>query len=308
MHYFIVLAVIAVITTAAFFALRLTNPTLQRYVLGAGGAAVVVWTLLCSFHQIPAGHVGLQYSFGAIAGKTADGLQTILPWRTLRPASIRVQSMRFSKLESFSRESQDVYLRAVVNFHVAGEGIVPLYTNVGPSYFAILIEPRVNQYLKDETVKLSSVDVAPNRETIRKAVRDRLTAELRSHSIVVDDFVIENITFSKEFQAAIESKQAQTQLALAEQEKVAAERARAQQAIERAKGEGESVLQRALKEAEANRAVAASITPELVHYNTVQRLAPNVSVMLLPAGQQFVLGSDVLKSAQRTPAATPPRQ
>ena len=38
----------------------------------------------------------------------------------------------------------------------------------------VLIEPRVAQNFKDETVKYKSVDIAPNREKIRQAVRQRL--------------------------------------------------------------------------------------------------------------------------------------
>ena len=54
-----------------------------------------------------------------------------------------------------------------------------------------------------------------------------------------------------------------------------------------------ATLIKAQKEAEANRVLTKSITPELIKYLTVQKLAPNVSVVMIPSGSQFILRSDL---------------
>lgn len=126
-------------------------------------------------------------------------------------------------------------------------------------------------------------------------VRERLTNELQAHSIAVQDLLIDNISFTPKFQQAIEEKQAQSQLALAEREKVAGEKAKADQAIEAAKGRAASILLEAEKQADANRKLAESITPAYVQYIFATKLAPNVSVMMVPSGQSFILGADMLK-------------
>ena len=107
---------------------------------------------------------------------------------------------------------------------VSPKFIQDLYRDVGADYFDILVRPRVLQAFKDETVKYTSVLVAPNRETIRKTVRERLTNELKAHSIAVQDLLVDNISFTKKFQDSIEEKQSQTQLALAERAKVEGEK------------------------------------------------------------------------------------
>ena len=144
-------------------------------------------------------------------------------------------------------------------------------------------------------MKYKSVDIAPHREEIRKSVRERLVIELKANSIVVEDLLLDNIAFGPEFQGAIEEKQKQSQLALAEREKVAGEQAKADQAIEQARGTAQSILVNAEKQAEANRKLAQSITPEYIQYIFASKLSPNVNVMMVPSGQQFILSPEMLK-------------
>ena len=260
---------------------------------------MVFITFFASVHQVPAGHIGVVYEFGGIKGQIGEGLQFVAPWRNVLLANIQVQRRVFDKLNSFSEESQDVFVRASLNVRVSPQTIQQLYRTVGPNFFNVLVESRVIQNFKDETVKYKSVEIAPNRENIRKAVRERLEKELSPFSIEVVDLLLDNIDFNPEFKKAIEDKQIATQRALEEQQKIEGEKHKAQQAIERAKGEGSAILFRAEKEAEANRKLAASLTPELVRYAMVQKLSDKIQVMMLPSGQNFILDSDILRGAPR---------
>lgn len=262
--------------------------------------AAIVTTIWNMAYQVPAGHVGIVYTFGGITGQRGEGLQWVAPWQDLHPASVQVQGHKFQKLASFSKETQDVFVDASINVQVSPQQIQELYRDVGINYFDILVRPRVLQAFKDETVKFDSVNIAPNREVIRKTVRERLTAELKAHSIAVQDLLIDNISFSRQFQDAIENKQANTQLALAERAKVEAEKAKADQDIERARGTAQAILVNAEKQAEANRKLAESITPEYIQYLFASKLAPNVSVMMVPSGQQFILSPDTFKRTAAT--------
>lgn len=262
-------------------------------------ALMVLSTLFASVHQVPAGHIGVVYEFGGIKGQIGEGLQFVAPWRDVLLANIQVQRRVFDKLNAFSEESQDVFVRASLNVRVSPQTIQQLYRTVGPNFFNVLVESRVIQNFKDETVKYKSVEIAPNRENIRKAVRERLEKELSPFSIEVVDLLLDNIDFNPEFKKAIEDKQIATQRALEEQQKIEGEKHKAQQAIERAKGEGSAILFRAEKEAEANRKLAASLTPELVRYAMVQKLSDKIQVMMLPSGQNFILDADLLRGTPR---------
>jgi len=312
MSYVIWMAILTVIAALLFTAQRAFPETrdyrgskilLLASLLKPGGflilALMVFITFFASVHQVPAGHIGVVYEFGGIKGQIGEGLQFVAPWRDVLLANIQVQRRVFDKLNAFSEESQDVFVRASLNVRVSPQTIQQLYRSVGPNFFNVLVESRVIQNFKDETVKYKSVEIAPNRENIRKAVRERLEKELSPFSIEVVDLLLDNIDFNPEFKKAIEDKQIATQRALEEQQKIEGEKHKAQQAIERAKGEGSAILFRAEKEAEANRKLAASLTPELVRYAMVQKLSDKIQVMMLPSGQNFILDSDILRGAPR---------
>jgi regulator of protease activity HflC (stomatin/prohibitin superfamily) len=245
------------------------------WVAGAALAWVIAvfgWGAARSFHSVPAGHVGIVYQFGGIVGQKTDGFQTTWPWQSIREASVQVQRHTFDRLDSFSQETQDVFITATLNYEVSPGDIQILYRTVGPDYFEKLIVPRVNQFFKDETVKFRSVDIAPHRDTIREQVRKRLKNELASSSIQVDDLLIDNIDFPQAFKQAIVEKQVATQNALREQQNVKRAQYEAEQNIARAKGQ-----------AEANRLIDRSLTPKIINYTLVQKLAPTIQTALIPA-------------------------
>ena len=292
---FLAVLLVPILGAVVYKAAKEYAPPMKSWVLGVTAVLVVVQTVWNMAYQVPAGYAGIVYTFGGITGQRGDGLQWINPWQNLHAASVQVQGHKFPKLASFSNETQDVYVDATINVQVSPQQIQQLYRDVGANYFDILVRPCVLQAFKDETVKYASVSIAPNREAIRKTVRERLTNELKAHSISVQDLLVDNISFSPKFQDAIEEKQRQSQLALAEKDKVAGEKAKADQAIEIARGQGQSILDVANKQAEANKKLAESVTPELVQYIFASKLAPNVSVMMVPSGQQFILSPDMLK-------------
>src|SRR3989344_1611022 len=251
-------------------------------------------TLVASVNQVPSGQVGSVSQFGAIMEQIDEGLQFVAPWRDVKLANIQVQTHPFNKLTTFSEESQDVFVDATLNVRISPNTVQALYRNVGPNWFQVLVSPRVQQNFKDETVKYKSVDVAPNREKIRHNVTERLKRELSPYSVEVTDLLLNNVDFDPAFKKAIGDKQIATQKALEEQQKVQVAKFQADQAIETAKGEGQATLERALREAKANKELAASVTPELIRYQMVQKLSDKIQVMMLPSGQNFILDSSLV--------------
>jgi regulator of protease activity HflC (stomatin/prohibitin superfamily) len=237
------------------------------------------WGATRIFHEVPAGHVGVVYQFGGITGQVSDGLQTTWPWQSIREASIQIQRSTYElgqRNAAFSQESQDVFAAATINYQVLPNAIQSLYREVGPDYEHVLIEQRVFQTFKEETVKFKAVDVAPNREVIRQRVRDRLTQQLQPYSIRVDDFQLGNLDFDPEFKVAVRNK------VIAKQ--------KAQQAlneVQQAKYEAEKVLATANGQARANLRLSHSLTQELIRYTLVQKLGPNLQVIAVPSNSIF---------------------
>ena len=241
------------------------------------------------FVIISAGEIGVIYSFGRIAGQLDEGFHLIAPWWFITHANIRVQREVLKKLSAFSAETQDVFVDASLNYQVSPKSVQQLYRTVGKDYYHVLIEPRLAQTFKDETVKYRSVDIAPNREEIRKNVREKLEGELSRYSIHIVDLLLDNVDFDKAFKMAIENKQIATQKALEQEQLVNAAKYRADQKIAQEKGEGQAKLERAKNEALANEKLAASLTPLLVQHEMIQKLSGNIEVMIVPQGQNFLM-------------------
>ncbi len=257
-----------------------------------------VSTLIRSVQVVEAGEVGLVLSFGDITGQRDAGLSLIFPWQDFKTADIRIQKVRAEGkcsnglnecLEAFSSETQDVFVVATANISVNPNDVQNLYRNVGPDYVDKLVRPRLLQILKDETVKYKSVDIAPNREQIRAQIRDRMRGELSAFSINVDDLLLDNLDFRPEFKQAIEAKQIASQEALRQQELVAAKEAEARQKSAEAQGNADKLRIEATGQADANRAINESLTPLLIQFQALQKLADNVTIALIPSGNGLII-------------------
>lgn len=265
------------------------------------GVAWVILTVVSAIHIVDAGHVGIIKTFGSIDGQVGDGPTFVAPWSDVISVSTRVQKREFDHLNAFSKETQDVFVDATANIAVAPDDVQCLYRTVGSDWYEKLIPSRVLQTLKDETVKYTTVQVAPHREAIRAAVRARLQQQLdnfhaRSGScsvkIDVQDFLLRNIDFRPEFKQAIEAKQIATQDAQTAQNRIAQKRAEADQRVAEAQGEANATVVKATAQAKANRLLNNSLTDRLVQYQYVTKLAPNVQA-IVPSNGSILIPSNL---------------
>ena len=290
-------------------------------VIGFGGpiALAILWaivTFAISFHQVPAGHVGVVYEFGGIVGQTGDGPQWVAPWRDVTNATVQVRSFAFtnnpsdvakdvtvlgSGLDSFSIETQDVFINARLDIQVSPRDVQILYRTVGRDYVNQLIPQRVSQAFKDVTVQYRTVDIAPARDEIKAEVEERLDAELDQFSIDVVALLIENISFSEAFQQSIDSKQIATQEAARAEELIKKAENEALAVIAESAGVAGALVVEAEGKAEANRLITESINPLLVQWEAVQKLSDNIQIALIPSGEGIIIDPATLLSPQSEP-------
>jgi regulator of protease activity HflC (stomatin/prohibitin superfamily) len=120
----------------------------------------------------------------------------------------------------------------------------------------------------------------------------------------MDDFLLRNIRFSDEYAAAVEQKQIAEQQALqakfvVEQKKQEAEQVRqtaqgaADSVVIAANGEAQSIQIKAKAQALAWAALAQVLqnSPEMLTYEYIQKIAPNMQVIYLPSGTPLLLPS-----------------
>jgi regulator of protease activity HflC (stomatin/prohibitin superfamily) len=138
---------------------------------------------------------------------------------------------------------------------------------------------------------------------------------MTQNDLVLVDFLLRDIHFSDEYAAAVEQKQIAEQQAqqaklVVEQKKQEAEQARqvaqgqADAAVIAAKGAAEARIIQAEAESKANELLAASLTPQLVQYQYILKLAPGVQTIFVPSGNQFILPLPGA-TTETTPPVTP---
>jgi prohibitin 2 len=277
--------------------------------LMVGGGAAVLWLLLSMlfiWHSVNAGHVGLVRAFGAYTGVKEEGLVTTWPWETVEEARIRNAShellMRGGEAGSAaSKESQEVFVVATINYSLEKSCVEDLYRNYGSSYYETIIEPRAKQIFKAETVRFEAVDILPNREKIRNETQAELTKQLEPFCVRGLDFLLTNVGFGPEFTAAIEEKQVATQQAAAELNRVQIAKQQAQQKIETAKGDAQSTLIQARADSRAYRLRRRNLTDNLVEWERIQRWEPQVIYLPSDAIIASGLGAARAPTAPTTP-------
>jgi regulator of protease activity HflC (stomatin/prohibitin superfamily) len=142
--------------------------------------------------------------------------------------------------------------------------------------------------------------VSTKRTELETAISDKIQAGLIANNIVMSDFLLRNIRFSDEYAAAVEQKQVAEQQAqqakfVVESKRQEAEQARqtaqgaADAAVIAAKGDAQARLIQAQAEAQANQLISQSLTPTLIQYQYVLKLAPGVNTIFVPSGNQFIL-------------------
>lgn len=277
------------------------DPESRLGAFGVGAAVGLGWiifTVFMTFATVPAGHVGLVREFNDYVGTMSPGVNMKVPWQSVEDANVRVQSKKVymdgtnGTGSAVSAETQPVFAVVTLNFSVRPDCVVDLYRTVGGRYFDSIVEPRVQQVFKAQTVEYRTIEVAPSREEIRVQVQGTLDAQLDRFCIDVEDFLINNLDFADEFSKAIERKQVATQDALAAQEKVRQAEAEARQRIAQAEGEAEALRLKAQ---------AIRDNPELIQLTMVERLSDKVQVILVPQGGNFLFDTKGMLAPQPQP-------
>lgn len=264
--------------------------------------AFVAVTAARTIKVVKAGEVMVVRTFGDITGQRSEGLALIAPWQTGHRESIRVRNAQFVDISAFSAETQDVFASIEINYRVEERAVQDLLRNVGPEWFDVLIEGRVQNFFKEETVKYETDMVAPNREAIRHATQERLSESLEPYSIAITELLIVNVRFSPEYMSSIEDKQIATQNALKSVEEVAITKAEADKERERARGVRDATIIEAEGVKEANELIASSLTPEVLQYLAISEFNDDVTIALVPSGEGLLLDPSTFLDPIKTAA------
>lgn len=246
---------------------------------------LVVSAALGSFVVIPAGHTGVTVTFGKVSEQVLqEGIHFKVPFaQEIVQIDNRIVKLEVST-EAFSKDLQTVSTVLAVNYRIAKNMSYSIYKEVGAAFEEVLVTPAVNEALKAVVAQYTASDLVSSRSEVSVRLDSELNEKLNARGIYVEDLNIIDWDFSPEYIAAVEAKQVaeqnliktkteqEQQIVIAEaeaQKQVIAAEAEAKSALITAEAEAERIKIEAEAQAEANRILAASVTKELIDYETV---------------------------------------
>lgn len=288
-------------------------------ILGGLVAAILVTTLSAGLVFVEPQERGVVISAIAPRGYRENALEPGLRWIVpfvervvLYPISRQTYTMSIASFEgdiqgddsitARTSDGQEIYVDASVIYQVNPQNVVTVHILWQDRYSNDLVRAQTRGIIRDAVSQFGVEEVVSSKRLeMVQMVNDALAIKMNENGLMLVDFVLRNITFSPEYAASVEQKQIAEQQA--QQAKLTVEQRiqEAQQAIETARGQADSAVIAAqgaaearLIEAQAEAEALALIqqalanNPELLTYQYITKLAPNITAMLLPSNAPFV--------------------
>lgn len=279
---------------------------------------VVLFILASTFVFVPPQTSAVVISYLAPGGyrkqPLQSGLHVIIPLvEHLEKYSISKQTYTMSSvtgegqledddsIRARTKDGQEVFIDASVIYSIDPTKVIDLHINWQDRFEDGVVRPAARGIIRDVASQYGVEEiVSTKRGELEQLITNLMAEKLAENDLLLSDFVLRDIHFSEEYAAAVEQKQIAEQQAqqadlVIAQKKAEAEQARqiaqgqADAAVIAAKGEAEALLIQAQAEAQANQLLSQSITPALVQYQYVLKLAPGVETIFVPSGNQFIL-------------------
>jgi regulator of protease activity HflC (stomatin/prohibitin superfamily) len=184
-------------------------------------------------------------------------------------------------------DGQQVYFDASVIYAANPDKVVKLHIQWQGRYEEEFVRPRARSLIYNRAAQYTVEQIYGSKRTeLQQAIQDEISKDLEAQGLTLVQFLLRNISFSPEYATAVEQKQIAQQNAerakfLVQQQEQEAARLRVE-----AQGIRDAAVTRAEGEAKALLLVADALrnNPDLIQYTYVQKIAPNISVIVLPGG------------------------
>lgn len=193
-------------------------------------------------------------------------------------------------LQALTADGQTVLLDISVRYHPDPENLDKLHRRIGVDFVNKVIRPQVRSTVRMIVAEYPVLDVYSGKRTLIQAeMETKLRASFVRNYITLEEALLRNVQFSKDFQQAIENKQIAQQEAQRMKYVLERQEQEKKRKIIEAEGEAESLR---LK----GRALAEN--PALIQYEYVKMLAPNIQAIVADQNAIFNF-SEFLKGQKK---------
>ena len=158
---------------------------------------------------VDAGHRGILLHWNAVDLTIApldEGLHFVVPFAdSVVQMEVRTQKI-IKSTSSASKDLQTVSTEVTVNYHPYVESIHHLYKEVGLDYENRIIQPAIEEVVKQVTANYNAEELITKRPLVKSDIEVEIGARLSEFNIQMEVVSITDFQFSSLFAQAIESK------------------------------------------------------------------------------------------------------
>jgi len=186
------------------------NVSAAKAIVGIVIALIVVGVIASAAVQIvDAGHRGVLLHWNAVDvafPPLDEGLHFVVPFQD-SVVNMEVRTLKFVKsTSSASKDLQTVSTEVTVNYHPSPESINILYKEVGLDYENRVIQPAIEEVVKQVTANYNAEELITKRPLVKSDIEVEIGKRLNNFNIITDIVSITDFQFSTLFAQAIESK------------------------------------------------------------------------------------------------------
>ena len=237
--------------------------TKTKIIIGSivGVIVIAMIILVASITTVPTGYVGVKTRFGQVQDDVIqEGFNLKAPFiESIVKIDCRTQKYEIAT-EASSKDLQKISnLKVVVNYNVDKNNANNLYKEVGKDYQTVLIEPAILESIKQGISQYTAEETITKRSEVADVIINLLKNKLENKGVTVTALNITDLSFSEEFDTAVEQKQ------IVEQETQ-----KTQYELEKAKVENEKKIENAKAYAEVMRQQNEQITDNYLRLKEIE--------------------------------------
>jgi prohibitin 2 len=158
---------------------------------------------------VDSGNRGVLLHWNAVDTASApleEGLHFVIPFQD-SVVNMEVRTLKFVKsTSSASKDLQTVSTEVTVNYRPSPNSVHTLYKEVGLEYESRVIQPAVEEVVKQVTANYNAAELITKRPQVKADIEQEITTRLNVYNIITDVISITDFQFSALFASAIESK------------------------------------------------------------------------------------------------------